>query len=101
MTKNSFIIAAVMVLSSIISFAQTAPVTTPKPELEEIKTKLNEDGSHFIKFTFSNQTWLRFNQSNPGTTVIGERANQTVDIGLRRTRMQLFGQISDHAFFYT
>ncbi|RDC63458.1 hypothetical protein [Adhaeribacter pallidiroseus] len=45
--------------------------------------------------------WLRWNRSNPGTTVNGETQRQTFDIGLRRTRMQLYGQISDHTFFYT
>jgi hypothetical protein len=91
----------VIIMSSTIGFAQTTPPTAPKPELEEIKMKLNEDGSHYIKFTFSNQTWLRFNESNPGTTVLGEKSPRTVDIGLRRTRMQFFGQITDHVFFYT
>jgi len=70
-------------------------------ELEEMKLKLNEDGSHYIKGTFLNQVWVRYNQSNPGTLVLGEPADQTVDIGLRRTRLQFFGQLTDHVFFYT
>lgn len=72
----------------------------PKKEIEELRLKLNEDGSHYIKTTFSNQVWLRFNQSNPGTTVYGEPADQTFDIGLRRTRIQLYGQLTDHVGFY-
>jgi hypothetical protein len=72
----------------------------PKKELDELRLKLNEDGSHYIKATFSNQVWLRFNQSNPGTLVLGDPAKQTFDIGLRRTRMQLFGQLTDHVGFY-
>jgi hypothetical protein len=48
-----------------------------------------------------NQVWLRYNDSNPRTTVLGEPANQTFDIGLRRTRIQFFGQLTDHVFFYT
>jgi hypothetical protein len=67
----------------------------------EIKLKLNDDGSRYVKATFTNQIWLRYNESNPGTTVFGETAPQTFDIGLRRTRMQLFGQVSDRMFFYT
>ena len=39
--------------------------------------------------------------SNPGTTVNGAPKDNTLDIGLRRTRMQLYGQLSDHVFFYT
>ncbi|MBD2756446.1 hypothetical protein [Spirosoma validum] len=76
--------------------------TSPKPAVEknELKYNLNESGSHFFKITFLNQAWLRYNQSNPGTTVISEPKDNTFDIGLRRTRMQLFGQISDHVYLY-
>lgn len=72
----------------------------PAPDKNELKYNLNASGTHFFKATFLNQTWVRFNQSNPGTTVINEPASQTLDLGLRRTRMQLFGQISDRAFVY-
>ena len=41
---------------------------------EEMKLKLNEDGTHYLKWTFLNQVWLRYNESNPGTTVMGEPA---------------------------
>lgn len=75
--------------------------TTPPKTIEELKLKLNEDGSHYLKWTFLNQVWLRYNESNPGTTVLGEPASQTFDIGLRRTRIQFFGQLTDHVFFYT
>lgn len=66
-----------------------------------MRLKLNEDGSHYLKWTFLNQIWLRYNDSNPGSTVLGDDAPQTFDIGLRRTRVQFFGQITDHVFFYT
>jgi hypothetical protein len=67
----------------------------------EIRYNLNEEGNQYIKFTFLNQTWIRWNQSNPGTLVNNSPAANTLDIGLRRTRMQLFGQISPRVFFYT
>lgn len=63
--------------------------------------KLNDDGSHYVKATFLNQIWLRYNQSNPGTLQMGTAAPQTFDIGLRRTRLQLYGQVTDRMFFYT
>jgi hypothetical protein len=69
--------------------------TKPAPEKNELKYNLNESGTHYFKATFLNQTWLRYNQSNPGTIVMSEPADQTFDIGLRRTRIQLFGQITD------
>jgi hypothetical protein len=67
----------------------------------ELKYNLSPDGSKYIKATFLNQIWLRWNESNPGTTVNGKPQDNTFDIGLRRTRMQLYGQVSDHVFFYT
>jgi hypothetical protein len=84
------------ILSSTFAFSQSAP-----NNVEEMKLKLNEDGSHFLKWTFLNQVWVRYNDSNPGTMVLGEKANETIDIGLRRTRIQFFGQLTDHVFFYT
>ena len=72
----------------------------PKKEIEELKLKLNEDGSHYIKATILGQVWLRYNESNPGTTVLGDPTSETFDIGLRRTRTQLYGQLTDRVFFY-
>ena len=66
----------------------------------ELKYNLNESGTHFFKVTFLNQTWLRLNQSNPGTTVISTPKDNTFDIGLRRTRIQLFGQLNDRVMLY-
>ena len=68
--------------------------------MEEMKLNLNKDGSHYLKWTFLNQVWLRYNQSNPGTTVLREPTSETFDIGLRRTRIQFYGQLTDHVFFY-
>jgi hypothetical protein len=88
-------LACIVMLSARSAFAQEPP-----KELEELRIKLNESGSHYLKATFLNQVWVRFNDSNPGTQVLGEPASQTMDIGLRRTRMQLYGQLTDHVFFY-
>src|SRR5258707_8029937 len=72
----------------------------PKKPIEELRLKLNEDGSHYIKATFSNQTWFRYADYNAGTTVLGDSKSQGFDIGLRRTRFQLYGQLTDHVTFY-
>lgn len=69
-------------------------------EINELKLNLNDEGSHYIKATFLNQVWLRYNDSNPGTRVLNEPTAQTLDIGLRRTRFQLYGQVTDRVFFY-
>ncbi|WP_420387290.1 hypothetical protein [Roseivirga sp.] len=68
---------------------------------KELRFKLNDDGSQYVKATFLNQTWVRWNQNNPGSFVDGAAEDNTFDIGLRRTRIQIFGKISDRIFFYT
>src|SRR5258706_5581294 len=72
----------------------------PKKPIEELRLKLNDDGSHYIKATFSNQTWFRYADYNAGTTVLGDSKSQGFDIGLRRTRFRLYGQLTDHVTFY-
>src|SRR5450432_3723259 len=89
-------------LSALRSQAQNQeePKPTPPKSIDELRMKLNDDGSHYIKATFLNQFWFRGNQSNPGTQVLGQGAPNTFDIGLRRTRVQLYGQLTDHVLFY-
>ena len=90
MKKIVFLSAAL--LYSSIAFTQNT---------NELKYNLSPDGKCYIKATFLNQIWARWNQSNPGTTVLGRPEDNTFDIGLRRTRMQLYGQITERVFFYT
>jgi len=99
--KRNIITILLWVISPAFSLMAQTQTATPSKPIEEMKLKLNEDGSHYLKWTFLNQVWLRYNDSNPGSTVLGDNAPQTFDIGLRRTRVQFFGQITDHVFFYT
>ena len=75
------------------------PVAIQKED-RPLKFSLNEDGSHYFQVTFLNQVWVRLNESNPGSTVMSDPKEYTFDIGLRRTRIQMFGQITDRAFIY-
>lgn len=103
--KNKILIATLFhLLGYLPSLAQTDLPAQPKNNansIDEMKLKLNDDGSHYLKVTFLNQIWFRYNESNPGTSVMGEPTNNTFDIGLRRTRLQFYGQLTDHVFFYT
>ncbi len=65
-----------------------------------VTLKLNEDGSHFLKFTLTNQIWARYNESNPGSTVEGTPKSETFDIGIRRSRIQMFGALNKRSFIY-
>jgi len=79
------------------SFAQTSQFYSNN----ELKIKLNEDGSHYIRGTFATQIWLRYNQNNPGSTIFGVPQKEAIDIGIRRLRMQFYGQVTEKVFFYT
>jgi hypothetical protein len=92
---NKIFTSMALLCVSIFTFAQEKP-----KEITELKLNLNEEGSHYLKATFLNQVWLRYNESNPGTLVLSQPASQTFDIGLRRTRFQLYGQLSDRVFIY-
>jgi len=72
----------------------------PAEDIPPLRFNLNPDGKRFFQATFLNQTWLRFNESNPGTTQESVESKHTTDIGLRRTRIQLFGQLTERVFLY-
>lgn len=67
----------------------------------DLRYNLNETGSHYFKIVFLNQTWLRLTESNPGSTLSTDPKSEIFDIGLRRTRIQMFGQVTDRVFIYT
>ncbi len=82
------------------SLQAAAQDSAKKKDIDELRLKLNDDGSHYLKFNVLGHLWFRFNESNPGTTVLKEPAHSTFDIGIRRLRFQFYGQLTDHAFFY-
>jgi hypothetical protein len=69
--------------------------------LKEGKLTINQDGSHYVKFTMVNQVWLRNTSLNEGSTIFGYSKNNTWDIGIRRFRIQFYGQLTDRVFIYT
>ncbi len=68
---------------------------------KEIRYNFDQEGKTYLRFTLLNQVWVRWNQNNPGSLIAGDPASTTFDIGLRRTRMQVYGQVSDRVFVYT
>lgn len=61
---------------------------------------LNEDGSGYFKTTLLVQSWVRYQEYNPGTTIFGYSKENGADIGIRRFRMQTIGQLTDRIFVY-
>lgn len=70
-------------------------------EKDPFKWNLNADGSQYLKFGFLNQAQLRYEQNNPGSLIQGKPEDDSTDIGLRRTRLVLQGQLTDRVYFYT
>lgn len=100
MIKTIQIALTLYLLITNVYAQQNDSITKTKPDKSALKFNLNADGSHFFQATFLNQVWIRFNESNNGTTLFNKPAPSTFDIGLRRTRVQLFGQITDRTFLY-
>ncbi|MGX5819088.1 hypothetical protein ACWKWU_12875 [Chitinophaga lutea] len=78
-----------------------AAVFGASAQQKEMKYNLSDDGTKYLKATILAQVWARWNESNPGTTVNGDPKSSTADLGLRRTRVQFYGQLTDQVFFYT
>lgn len=77
------------------------PLLAPAQTLPDGKLTLNADGSRYVKFTLLSQVWARYNQSNTGTRLYGVAKPDTYDVGIRRFRIQFFGQLTDRVFVYS
>lgn len=64
---------------------------------------LSEDSSTYLKATLAIQNWIRYTDNNPGTQISkgGYQTKGGMDIGIRRARLQLFGQVHKRIFVYT
>lgn len=69
--------------------------------IPELKLNLNKSGTSYIKGTFLAQTWARYSDFNPGTTIDGTPKSSYSDLGIRRWRIQVFGQLTNRVYFYT
>lgn len=56
--------------------------------------KFNENGSQYLKINVWMQTWFRTIENNPGTAVNNDPQDWTLDAGIRRMRIQMYGQMS-------
>jgi len=92
--KNKYI----AVILFCLQFVSNIKASDPQPQ--PLRISLSKDDKQFLQFTLLNQVWLRGNQSNEGTTVMGQTTTNTVDLGLRRTRFQLFGEVAPKTFVY-
>lgn len=59
-----------------------------------IRINLDTTGRKYVRFILWNQTWLRQEQFNPNTRVNGQDASSNFDIGIRRSRVIAYGQLT-------
>ena len=101
--KNSLsTLCSVCILS--LFGASTLQAQSPLPGLrfkDGLKIYLNDDSSRYVQGTGLAQIWLRYNDNNPGSTVFGTPKKESFDVGLRRVRYQVMGQVTKKIFFYT
>ncbi len=87
--KRFIILFSMLLTTAVSSSGQGAPEYG-----SGMKINVNQDGSKFIRFITWNQIWFRSSQMNPGTTVGGESATNSIDIGARRLRFLAYAQLS-------
>lgn len=83
----------------ILIFSATGTVISQS--FKDGKLFINDSGDHYLKLSFVSQFWVRTGDYNPGTTIFGNPKNEGTDFGIRRFRIQLFGQLSEKVFFYS
>lgn len=66
-----------------------------------LKVYLSDDSVSWLKATLALQTWVRYTDNNPGSTINKYQQKETFDVGIRRARLQLFGNITKRVFFYS
>ncbi|MCD6017161.1 MAG: hypothetical protein K0S53_282 [Bacteroidetes bacterium] len=66
-----------------------------------LKIYMNDDSSRYVKATGLSQIWFRYNDHNPGSAIYGTPKKESFDVGLRRVRFQVMGQVTKKIFFYT
>lgn len=86
---------------SYLLLAAGLSTTANAQKIQDGKLWLNEDGSNYFKVTLISQVWVRNTSMNPGTTINGYAKDNYTDIGIRRARLQAYGQIADRVFIYT
>ena len=92
-------ISLLLLLAFLIFFAVVLTVYGQGDK--EVKLFLNESQTHWVKGTGLGQIWVRYTDLNPGSTIYGTPKGEVFDVGLRRVRYQVMGQLTDQVFIYT
>jgi len=60
-----------------------------------IKLNLNPEGSKYMRLIAWNQVWVRYTENNPGSSINGDQATTSTDVGNRRLRLLVYAQFSE------
>lgn len=97
---SKLIAGTLLFLCFFTAYSQNAP--SPGQRFKDgLKIYLNDDSTRYVQGTGLAQIWLRYNDNNPGSTVFGTPKGEAFDVGLRRVRYQVMGQVTKKIFFYT
>lgn len=67
----------------------------------KLKLNLDESGKTYIKASVRMQLWARYFDTNPGTTISGESADNVFDLSVRRLRMGVSAQLTPKLYVYS
>lgn len=95
------LIFVLFILGCLINTPSLYPQSLNARFKDGLKIYMNDDSSRYVKGTGLAQIWFRYNDNNPGSAIYGTPQKETFDVGLRRVRYQVLGQITKKVFFYT
>mgnify|MGYP006995562767 CR=1 FL=1 len=67
----------------------------------KLKLNLDESGKTYIKASVRMQLWARYFDTNPGTTINNESADNVFDLSIRRLRMGISAQLTPKLYVYS
>ncbi|MES2131139.1 MAG: hypothetical protein V4506_02250 [Bacteroidota bacterium] len=97
--KNT-LVKIVLSMSAVICVGSLQAQSPSIRYKDGLKIYLNDDSTRYVQGTGLAQIWLRYNDNNPGSTINGTKKKETYDVGLRRVRYQIMGQVTKKVFFY-
>lgn len=86
-------LAATAALGLALTLSATARADYPAELDRGVKLELG-DPDRFIRILTWHQIWLRYDEHNPGSLIRGTVQNDGFDIGIRRSRLLIHGQMT-------
>jgi hypothetical protein len=68
---------------------------------DKLKLNFDETGKTYVKASVRMQLWTRYFDTNPGTTINGENADNVFDVSVRRLRMGINAQLTPKLYVYS